>query len=81
MLALGIESGIFEVSGRYYDGCFVCAYDGARHHLGLSCAFEVPPRALHPPTSALCAPNYVLPKYACSTRPLPRTLGRPEPYP
>ena len=46
VLALGIESGIFEVSGVHYDGCFVSAYDGSRHHLGLSCAFEVPPRIL-----------------------------------
>ena len=34
------------MSGRHYDGCFVSAYDGTRHHLGLSCAFEVPPRIL-----------------------------------
>ena len=46
VLALGIESGLFalEYDGRrrYYDVCVVSAYDGARHHLGLSCAFEIP---------------------------------------
>jgi len=46
LLALGIESGVFEVAGAYYDVCFVSAYNGARHHLGLSCAFEVPPKIL-----------------------------------
>ena len=46
VLALGIESGLFalEYDGRrrYFDVCVVSAYDGARHHLGLSCAFEIP---------------------------------------
>ena len=46
VLAFGIESGIFEVDGAYYDVCFVSAYNGVRHHLGLSCAFEVPPKIL-----------------------------------
>ena len=46
VLALGIESGLFalEYDGRrrYYDVCVVSAFDGASHHLGLSCAFEIP---------------------------------------
>jgi inosine/xanthosine triphosphatase len=42
LLGLGIESGLFELDGRHYDVCVVSAYDGATHHLGLSCAFEIP---------------------------------------
>lgn len=42
VLALGIESGLFEVDGAHYDACWVSAYDGKTHHLGLSCAFEIP---------------------------------------
>ena len=42
VLALGIESGLFEVDGAHYDACWVSAFDGATHHLGLSCAFEIP---------------------------------------
>jgi len=50
VLGLGIESGLFalEYDGqtRYYDVCVVSAYDGASHHHGLSCAFEIPPPVL-----------------------------------
>jgi len=43
VLGVGIESGLFELDGAYFDVCVVSAYDGSAHHLGLSCAFEVPP--------------------------------------
>ena len=46
VLGLGIESGLFELSGAHYDVCVVSAYDGVSHHLGLSCAFEIPPPIL-----------------------------------
>ena len=42
-LGLGMESGIFQVGGKWFDVCVASAFDGAEHHLGLSCAFEVPP--------------------------------------
>ena len=38
-----MESGIFQVGGKWFDVCVASAFDGAEHHLGLSCAFEVPP--------------------------------------
>ena len=41
-LGVGIESGLFVIDGRHFDVCVVSAYDGAAHHLGLSCAFEIP---------------------------------------
>ncbi|KAL1526520.1 hypothetical protein AB1Y20_015230 [Prymnesium parvum] len=41
-LGLGIESGLFSLGEKHYDVCVVSAFDGARHHLGLSCAFEIP---------------------------------------
>ena len=43
VLAIGIESGILPIDGRWYDVCVVSAYNGVRHNLGLSCGFEVPP--------------------------------------
>lgn len=46
VLALGVESGLFMVSGAHFDVCVVSAYDGTTHHLGLSCAFEIPPPIL-----------------------------------
>jgi len=50
VLGLGIESGLFELKydgvSRYYDVCVVSAFDGAAHHLGMSCAFEIPPPIL-----------------------------------
>ncbi|KAJ8605133.1 hypothetical protein CTAYLR_000459 [Chrysophaeum taylorii] len=43
-LAFGIESGLFGLGGGgLYDVCVVSAFDGRRHALGLSCAFEIPP--------------------------------------
>lgn len=42
ILSLGIESGLFELQGQWFDVCVVSAYDGADHHFGLSCAFQVP---------------------------------------
>eukprot|EP00501_MAST-03F_sp_TOSAG23-6_P001136 GSMAST32.ASY1.ANO1.1179.1 assembled CDS len=42
-VALGIESGLFKLDdGSYYDVCVCSSFDGNRHHLGMSCAFEVP---------------------------------------
>jgi inosine/xanthosine triphosphatase len=46
LVALGIESGLFAMEGTYFDVCVVSAYDGREHHLGLSCAFQIPPRIL-----------------------------------
>ncbi len=46
LVALGIESGLFSMEGTYFDVCVVSAYDGREHHLGLSCAFQIPPRIL-----------------------------------
>ena len=46
VLGLGIESGLFVLEGRHFDVCVVSAYDGSEHHLGLSCAFEIPPQIL-----------------------------------
>ena len=46
LVALGIESGLFSIEGTYFDVCVVSAYDGREHHLGLSCAFQIPPRIL-----------------------------------
>jgi inosine/xanthosine triphosphatase len=47
LLALGIESGLFALDGNHYDVCVVSAFDGTTHHLGLSCAFAIPPAILH----------------------------------
>ena len=43
LLGIGIESGLFQLDGRHYDVCVVSAFDGLSHHLGMSCAFEIPP--------------------------------------
>ena len=40
---MGIESGLFELGGSWFDVCVVSAFDGSKHHLGLSCAFAIPP--------------------------------------
>mmetsp|Transcript_9166 Transcript_9166/g.20577 ORF Transcript_9166/g.20577 Transcript_9166/m.20577 type:complete len:215 (-) Transcript_9166:239-883(-) len=47
-VGLGIESGLFELSGAWYDVCFVALYNKAEGTLryGLSCAFEIPPPAM-----------------------------------
>ena len=42
ILGLGIESGLFQLDGATFDVCVVSAFDGQSHHLGLSCAFEIP---------------------------------------
>jgi inosine/xanthosine triphosphatase len=44
VVSFGIESGLFELRGAWYDVCF-CAVtsDGETFNLGLSCAFEIPP--------------------------------------
>ena len=42
ILGIGIESGLTRIDDRHYDVCVVACYDGAHHHLGLSCAFEIP---------------------------------------
>ena len=44
-LAFGIESGLFspDAGGSHFDVCAVSVYDGAAHHLGFSCSFQVPP--------------------------------------
>ena len=42
-IAFGIESGLFKLSnGKYYDVCVCSAFDGQKHHLGFSCAFQIP---------------------------------------
>ena len=46
VLGIGIESGLFALDGKYFDVCVVAAYDGRHHHIGLSCAFEIPPTIL-----------------------------------
>ena len=46
LIGLGIESGLFELDGAHYDVCIVSAYDGTQHHLGYSCAFQIPPTIL-----------------------------------
>ena len=41
--AVGIESGLFMLSGgKYYDVCACSIYDGETHNMGFSCAFEIP---------------------------------------
>eukprot|EP00965_Chrysotila_dentata_P056855 1886606-Pleurochrysis_carterae.AAC.6 len=45
-LAFGIESGLLPLAGDHFDVCVVSAYDGAAHHIGMSCAFQIPPRIL-----------------------------------
>ncbi|KAJ1460809.1 inosine triphosphate pyrophosphatase-like protein [Pelagophyceae sp. CCMP2097] len=42
-LGVGIESGLFSFQGTWFDVCVVSLFDGARHAVGLSCAFEIPP--------------------------------------
>lgn len=46
-LSIGIESGIFMTGGRAYDVC-VCAVteNGTTTHVGMSCAFEIPPTVM-----------------------------------
>ena len=46
VLGLGIESGLFVLGSKHYDVCVVSAFDGWKHRLGLSCAFEIPPAIL-----------------------------------
>ena len=46
LLGIGIESGLFALDGKHLDVCVVAAYDGQEYHLGLSCAFEIPPPIL-----------------------------------
>lgn len=45
MLAIGIESGLFQPSGdsEWFDVCVVSAFNGSTHRLGLSCSFQIPP--------------------------------------
>ena len=43
-VAFGIESGLLQLAdGSWYDVCVTSAFDGFKHHLGMSCAFEIPP--------------------------------------
>lgn len=45
--SFGIESGLMSVPQTKtgsMDFCVCAIYDGKQHHLGLSCAFEFPPR-------------------------------------
>eukprot|EP01063_Lacrimia_lanifica_P000761 TRINITY_DN10384_c0_g1_i1.p1 TRINITY_DN10384_c0_g1~~TRINITY_DN10384_c0_g1_i1.p1 ORF type:complete len:229 (+),score=58.94 TRINITY_DN10384_c0_g1_i1:72-758(+) len=41
-LALGIESGLFELGGELYDTCVCAVYDGKRYAIGTSCSFQLP---------------------------------------
>merc|ERR1712232_1270476 len=42
-MGVGVESGLFETSGRLYDTCCCAVYDGEHHHVGYSCCWELPP--------------------------------------
>ena len=41
-LALGLESGVFEVDGTMFDVCCCCAYDGKREYVGWSTSWALP---------------------------------------
>lgn len=48
-LGFGIESGLIEVSGTktgMMDVCVCAIYDGKEYHIGLSSAFECPPKVI-----------------------------------
>ena len=47
-IAFGVESGLFEQDGCWYDVCACAMYYGSEEtgfgaHLGFSCAFQIPP--------------------------------------
>lgn len=45
--SIGLESGLMPVGGSktgYFDVCVCAIYDGLRHHIGLSSAWEFPDR-------------------------------------
>ena len=47
--SFGIESGLYEAKGvktGYLESTICCIYDGKEYHYGLSCGFEIPPKAL-----------------------------------
>ena len=43
---MGLESGLFCVEDSFYDVCVCSVYDGERHQLGFSCAWQLPPSLL-----------------------------------
>lgn len=52
-LSFGIESGLFDLDAspgsgdkRWYDVCVCAVYDGRECRLGMSCAFEIPPKIM-----------------------------------
>ena len=52
-LGIGLESGLFQADGRLFDVCACSLWDGETHHVGYSCAWELPPRVVEqaPPRS------------------------------
>merc|ERR1712232_1021195 len=42
-LGIGLESGLFITDNKMYDVCACAIFDGEHHHVGYSCAWEVPP--------------------------------------
>eukprot|EP00929_Paragymnodinium_shiwhaense_P011996 TRINITY_DN11850_c0_g1_i4.p1 TRINITY_DN11850_c0_g1~~TRINITY_DN11850_c0_g1_i4.p1 ORF type:complete len:162 (+),score=43.15 TRINITY_DN11850_c0_g1_i4:98-583(+) len=43
---VGMESGLFRVDGKMFDVCAASFFDGDKHHVGYSCAWEVPPEVM-----------------------------------
>lgn len=41
-LALGIESGVYQVGSDLFDSCACVAFDGSRENVGWSSAFKIP---------------------------------------
>ena len=42
VLGVGIESGLFLAEGKLFDVCCCVIWDGLQHHIGFSCAWELP---------------------------------------
>eukprot|EP00930_Biecheleria_cincta_P041992 TRINITY_DN28879_c0_g1_i1.p1 TRINITY_DN28879_c0_g1~~TRINITY_DN28879_c0_g1_i1.p1 ORF type:complete len:202 (+),score=34.06 TRINITY_DN28879_c0_g1_i1:33-608(+) len=45
-LGIGMESGLFTSGGKMFDVCACSIFDGEQHHVGYSCAWELPPRVV-----------------------------------